>query len=114
MREVEDILREAPLRAPSARLRVRVEAALARADARGARWFRLPVPLWACGVAAIGCGVLGALGHAAFSPPPPQVVYVLPAEGELRRLLTGEADKRSEDEPRAWRVTVTTPSKTRL
>jgi hypothetical protein len=114
MREIEDILREAPLRAPSAQLRVRVEAAMARADARGARWFRLPVPLWVCGLAAIGCGVLGALGHAAFAPSPAQVVYVLPAEGELRRLLTGEADKRSEDEPRAWRVTVAAPSKSEL
>jgi hypothetical protein len=114
MREVEDVLREAPLSAPPPRLRARVDDALARAEARGARWFRLPVPLWACAAAAIVCGALGALGHSAFTPPPPQVVYILPAEGELRRLLTGEADRRPEDELKAWRVTVTTPTKKRL
>ncbi len=114
MRDLEDILSEAPLTTPSPRLRARLEAAFARADQRASRWFRFPIPLWACGLAAIACGALGFWGRTAFTSPPPQIVYILPAEGELRRMLTGEAERHPEDDARNWRVTVTTLPKKKL
>jgi hypothetical protein len=114
MRDVEDILKETPLAEASPRLRARLEETFARADARAASWFRFPVPLWACGLAAIACGALGFWGRAAFTPPPPQIVYILPAEGELRRMLRGEEEERPKDDPRNWRVTVTTLPKEKL
>ncbi len=110
MRDIESLLREASLTAPSPRLRARVGEALAHAEERSARWFRFPVPLWACGLAAIACGALGFWAHTALTPPPPQIVYILPAEGELHRLLNGETEAQREDDARRWRVTVTTPA----
>jgi hypothetical protein len=114
MRQIEDILSEAPLVPPSPRLRERMEEAFQGADMPAPRWFRWPVPLWACVLVAIAFGALGFLGRAAFTPPPPQVVYILPAEGELRRMLLGESERRPKDEWQNWRVTVKTVPKNEL
>ncbi len=98
MGKLRDVLQAAPLRVPSADLSGRVARALDEAEARAAArpWFRLQVPLWACVAAAIVSGLLGYLGRADLSPSRPQVVYVVPAEGELRRILMGEAEPRPE------------------
>jgi len=108
MREVEKTLAEAPLQAPSARLQDRLEEAFARAERRPFRWFQVPVPLWLCGVVAVACGAFAYWVRAATAPPPPRVVYILPVEGELRRMLTGEEVQPQPSEAGEWRVTVTT------
>jgi hypothetical protein len=112
MGKLRDVLQGAPLRMPSAELSQRVTHALDEAEARGAArpWFRQQVPLWACAVLAIVSGLLGYLGRAGSVPTRPQVVYVVPAEGELRRILMGEASPRPEP-PLRVEVRVKVPSK---
>ncbi len=107
MRTLQDALREAPLRAPSSRLAERVADALMRAEPTAVPLLRIPVPLWACAAAALACGVLGYAGHGLLRPARPQIVYVLPAEGGLRRFLTGEAEERPQGSSERLRVRVT-------
>lgn len=105
-RSVEDLLREAPLTAPSRSLAARVDEALARAEGGSPRWYAAPVPLWAGVAAALVCASLGYVAHGKARPP--AVVYVLPAEGELRRVLNGDAQRPPDDFYRGLRVSVTT------
>ena len=97
MRRLEDLLNAAPLRAPSRQLAERVDVAFARTKPSAAPFLRVAVPLWACAIVALGCGFLGYVGRGASQPVRSQVVYVLPAEGELRRFLAGEPERRPED-----------------
>jgi hypothetical protein len=108
MWKIEDILNEAPLQEPSDGLKDRVAHAFRAAKARGRPWFRTPVPLWASAAAALACLGLGYLARAAWTPPPPRAVYVIPAEGALRRFLMGEPEVEGERAPRRTEVTVTT------
>jgi hypothetical protein len=105
-RSVEDLLREALLTAPSRSLAERIEEAFSRAARRGPRWYAAPIPLWVCVTAALVCASLGYLAHDKTSPP--AVVYVLPVEGELRRVLNGEAQRPPDDFYRGLRVSVKT------
>ena len=105
-RSVEDLLREAPLTAPSRLLTERIEGAFSRAESKGPPWYAAPIPLWAGVAAALVCASLGYLAHGKASPP--AVVYVLPAEGELRRVLNGDAQRPPDDFYRGLRVSVTT------
>ena len=104
-RSVEDLLREAPLTTPSRSLEERVDEAFSRAESRGPRWYAAPIPLWAGVTAALACASLGYLAHTRTSPP--AIVYVLPAEGELRRVLNGDAQRPPDDFYRGLRVSVT-------
>lgn len=92
--DLERLLSDAPLRAPSRHLAERIDAAFQQTRSCRVPWYRSRVPLWAAIAAAFACG---SLGYAVRRTPPPQTVYVLPAEGELRRVLLGEAGQRPED-----------------
>jgi hypothetical protein len=107
-RDIEQLLREAPLKSPSTRLTDRVDAAFECAGTVERRWYARPVPLWAC---ALFVAVAGALGYQApREPVPPRVVYVMPVNPELARVLTGAAAPRQDDSLRRVRVSVTTGS----
>jgi hypothetical protein len=105
-RNLEDLLREAPLTPPSPQLTERIDQAFTRAEDRSPRWFAAPIPLWACVAAAVTSAALGYLAHGKASSP--ATVYVLPAEGELRRVLNGETQRPPEDFYRGLQVSVTT------
>src|SRR5574340_521119 len=93
-RDPEDLLRGAPLRAPSAPLAERIDDAFARAGAERVVWFRAPIPLWVCATVALACVGLGYLGRGGPAPTPPRVVHILPLQEELRRVFAGEAEQR--------------------
>jgi hypothetical protein len=110
--DLEDLLREAPLRGPSQALAGRIEDAYAHAGARRRRWLSSPIPLWACSAAAIICGVAGYVARGAGRPP--RVVYVLPVEGDLARALSGAAQQRPDDWFEKVEVRVTRPASKKL
>ncbi|MFN8095795.1 MAG: hypothetical protein U0599_26845 [Vicinamibacteria bacterium] len=103
-RDIEQLLREAPLRPPPAGLEDRVEAAFERAAAVEGRWYARPVPLWAC---ALFVALAAAAGYQARREPPPRIVYVMPVSPDLARVLTGASEPRPVDFPGQVRVSVT-------
>jgi len=105
-RDIEQLLREAPLSSPSARLADRVEAAFEGAAAGEQRWYARPVPLWACALCALLAAVAGYQTRRA--PAPPRVVYVMPVSLELAQVLTGAAVPAQDDFLRRARVSVKT------
>jgi hypothetical protein len=103
-RDVEELLLSAPLRSPSEQLARRVALALNETEATGGCWYTRAVPLWACVAAALACAVVGYAARGTSKPP--AVVYVLPADGALGRVLSGEADQQPEDFLRGLKVEV--------
>jgi hypothetical protein len=102
MGKLKTLLRGAPLRVPSPALARRVAVAFDEAEARasGAPLWRLLVPLWTCVAVGLVCGLTGFLVSRSLTKRPPAVVYIVPAEGELRRILMGEAEPRPPEPPR--------------
>jgi hypothetical protein len=107
-RDIEQLLRESPLKSPSTRLTDRVDAAFEGARALERRWYARPVPLWACALLVAAAAAIGY--EARREPAPPRVVYVMPVSPELAQVLTGAASPRQDDFLRRARVSVKTRS----
>jgi hypothetical protein len=105
MKDIEDLLKKAPLSEPSAELDRRVEAAVSNAE-RGQPGRRpAGVPLWAFAAGCLACTLIGFLIHPLVQRPQPPtsegpaVVYIVePASPGLRILGT----KPDQDRPSFW------------
>ena len=91
--EIERQLQQAPLAKPSTDLdrRMRIlfdDAAFARPHP-----LRRPVPLWLMAVACVGCAAAGFAARSLFTArqQTSRVVYIVPGNEELMRLLTGHS-----------------------
>jgi hypothetical protein len=95
MKDIEDLLKKAPLPQPPASLDRRVEASLIDAEKRHAGRRPAGVPLWAFAAGCLACTLIGFLIHPLVAPPQPaaaegpSVVYIIePSRPDLRILGT--------------------------
>lgn len=104
MKDMEDLLKNAPLSGPPPSLDQRVEAAVSEAEQRHARRRPAGVPLWAFVTGCLICTLIGFLIHplAKQSQPPPAegagvVMYIVePANSSLRILGTKTDEKKTD------------------
>ncbi len=96
MKDMEDLLKNAPLSEPPGPLDQRVEAAVREAEHRYARRRPAGVPLWAFAAGCLACTLIGFLIHPLVEQAPPApaegagvVMYIVePASSSLRILGT--------------------------